>query len=112
MMPEHWHVKTNKNPAKLEGWLVRYGSAYIVGEGDANLPANIVIPKCHNKGKATVLHGVFRKAGQWAELNRAMAHHWQYAGKEGAIVTEVANVHDGSGVRHLDKKINDYFLKK
>src|ERR1019366_259855 len=32
------------------------------------------------------------------------------AGPEGAIVTEVANVHTGPGVRHLDPAINKNFL--
>jgi D-lyxose ketol-isomerase len=25
MLPEHWHVAAEGNPAKMEGWLVRWG---------------------------------------------------------------------------------------
>ena len=34
MLPEHWHVEDEKNPAKREGWLVRWGSSHIVGIDD------------------------------------------------------------------------------
>jgi len=111
MLPEHWHLATDKNPVKLEGWLVRYGWAHIVGEGEPNLGPDVVVPACHDGGKVTVKHETVCKPGQMACLNRAEAHHWQLAGPEGAIITEVANVHDGAGVRHQDKVCNDYFLK-
>ena len=110
MMPEHWHIKTEKNPAKLEGWLVRHGQAYIVGEGQANLPEDVVVPQCHMDGKVTTEHQVLANAGDWVQLNRAGARHWQFGGPDGAIVNEVANVHSGDGVRHSDKGINDHFL--
>jgi hypothetical protein len=32
------------------------------------------------------------------------------AGREGAIISETANVHDNAGVRHADQKVNDFFL--
>jgi len=110
MLPEHWHVASGKNPAKTEGWLVRYGSAHIVGEGTPNLKSGIVIPKCHNNGQVTVRHEVFAKPGTFLQLNRVGAHHWQFAGPAGAIVTEVATVHSDKGVRHLDPAINRNFL--
>jgi D-lyxose ketol-isomerase len=110
MLPEHWHLAAGDNPSKREGWLVRYGSAHIVGEGEPNLAPEVVVPKCHNGGEATVKHEVFAKAGEFVALNREGAHHWQLAGPEGAIVTEVANVHTGPGVRHLDPAINKNFL--
>lgn len=112
MLPEHWHVATDKNPTKLEGWLVRNGISHIVGEGDPNLPAEVVIPKCHANGTATVKHDVLTSPGEFVSLNRADAHHWQYGGPEGAIITEAANVHDDSGVRLLDKKMNDAYHGK
>ncbi len=112
MLPEHWHLATDKNPVKLEGWLVRHGLSHVVGEDEPNLSKEVIIPKVHNNGKATVYHEVILKPGEFARLNRATAHHWQFAGPKGAIVTEVANAHDDSGVRHLDKLINDNFLGK
>jgi len=119
MLPEHWHlagVEKGDNgqdvevPAKLEGWLVRYGSSHIMGEGPNNM--TFEVPQSHNGGKVTVFHDTFCKAGEFAELNRAGAHHWQMAGPEGAIITETANCHCGPGVRHLDGGINDHFLGK
>ena len=110
MLPEHWHVAAEENPVKLEGWLVRHGLSHIVGEGDPNL--TVKVPAIHNGGKVTVEHEVAAGPGEFVPLNRAGAHHWQMAGPEGAIITEVANVHTGPGVRHLDKAMNDFFLKK
>ncbi|MBM3859517.1 MAG: hypothetical protein FJ395_07705 [Verrucomicrobia bacterium] len=112
MLPEHWHVATDKNPTKLEGWLVRHGMSHIVGEGEPNLSRDVVIPKCHANGTVTVKHEVLASPGDFVPLNRADAHHWQYGGPEGAIITEAANVHDDSGVRLLDKKMNDAYHGK
>ena len=112
MLPEHWHLKGEGNPAKLEGWLVRYGSSHIVGIGEPNLPKEVVIPKCHMDGKATTEHEVFAKQGDFVPLAAVESRHWQFAGPAGAIITEVANVHTDSAVRHSDKAINDNFLGK
>lgn len=109
MLPEHWHLAAKENPTKLEGWLVRYGLSHIVGEGEPNL--TFKVPAIHNGGKVTVEHEVAAKPGDFVPLNREGAHHWQMAGPEGAIITEVANVHTSAGVRHLDKVMNDFFLK-
>lgn len=109
MLPEHWHVAAKTNPSKLEGWLVRYGLSHIVGEGDPNL--TVKVPAIHNGGKVTVEHAVAATPGVFVPLNREGAHHWQMAGPEGAIITEVANIHTDAGVRHLDKAMNDFFLK-
>jgi D-lyxose ketol-isomerase len=112
MLPEHWHEATPKNPAKLEGWLVRHGLSHIVGEGEPNLGKDVVIPKCHMNGTATVMHETICGPGDFAKLNRATARHWQFAGPEGAIISEVANVHDGAGVRHSDPAIDKHFRGK
>ena len=105
MLPEHYHLKTEANPAKREGWLVRYGTSYIVGEGEARLDPKVVIPKCHMNGTATVNSGVWTGAGEFVELIRVTSRHWQFGGPEGAIITEVANVHDDNGVRHSDANL-------
>ena len=110
MLPEHWHLASAKNPVKMEGWLIRYGLSHVVGEGEANLGKDVVVPACHNGGKVTVEHEVVAGPGDFVPLNREEAHHWQLAGPEGAIITEVANVHTDSGVRHLDAAINKNFL--
>ena len=112
MLPEHWHLAGEGNPAKLEGWLVRSGLSHIVGEGEPNLSKDVVIPQIHMKGKATTMHEVIAEPGQFVRLNRVTARHWQFGGPEGAIITEVANVHTDSAVRHSDKAVNDNFLGK
>ncbi|MFC1806597.1 hypothetical protein ACFL09_06430, partial [Planctomycetota bacterium] len=68
------------------------------------------LPECHNGGKVTVEHEVVAGPGDFVALNRAGAHHWQFGGPEGAILTEVANVHTNSAVRHLDPGMNKQFL--
>jgi D-lyxose ketol-isomerase len=111
MLPEHWHVEGGGNPVKREGWLVRWGLAHIVGIGEPNLSPDVVIPKCHCGGTATTKHAVIATPGTFVKLAKAESRHWQYGGPEGAIVTEVANVHTGSAVRHSDPAINKFFLE-
>jgi D-lyxose ketol-isomerase len=105
MLPEHYHLATDKNPSKLEGWLVRHGVSYVYGEGEPTVPMQAVVPQCHMNGTVTVSHEVIVRPGEFTPLNRAGARHWQYAGPEGAILTEVATVHDNSGVRHSDTNL-------
>ena len=111
MLPEHWHLDGDKNPAKREGWLVRWGLSHIVGEGDANLGKDVVIPQCHMNSEATTKHEVVAGPGTFVSLAKVYTRHWQFAGPEGAIITEVANVHTNDAVRHSDSKINDNFLE-
>jgi len=110
MLPEHWHLDGETNPAKREGWLVRWGLSHIVGIGEPNLSNEVVIPKCHMGGKATTNHEVIAKPGMFVPLAEVKTRHWQFGGPEGAIITEVANVHTNPAVRHSDKAINDNFL--
>ena len=114
MLPEHWHEKpVGDLPAKMEGWMVRNGMSYIVGEGGDNLASfpDIKIPDCH-KGGVTVKYAVKTNPGQFVPLSSVYSHHWQFAGPEGAIITEVANVHVNEAVRHQVQSINDHFLGK
>lgn len=112
MLPEHWHLDGESNPAKLEGWLVRNGMSYIVGVGDDNLKnfSAIEIPTCHMNGTVTHKHVIAAEIGSFTPQDVIYAPHWQWAGQEGAIITEVANVHTDAAVRHSDKAINDHFL--
>ena len=105
MLPEHYHLATEKNPTKLEGWLVRHGVSYVYGAGEPTPNIKAVIPKCHMNGTATTMHEVVLKPGQFTGLTKAESPHWQFAGPEGAILTEVANVHDNDGVRHVDSNL-------
>lgn len=110
MLPEHWHIEGEGNPAKREGWFVRWGASHIVGIGEPNLPDEIVIPKCHCDGTVETKHDTLATPGTFVPLAKVGSKHWQYGGPEGAILTEVANVHTNSAVRHADKKLNDFFL--
>jgi D-lyxose ketol-isomerase len=112
MLAEHWHEKPERLPQKMEGWLVRHGLSHIVGEGAPNLGPGVVVPKCHMNGTTMTRHEVVARPGDFVPLSRAGTRHWQLAGPAGAILSEVANVHVGSAVRHSDPKINDYFLRK
>ena len=105
MLPEHYHLATDKNAAKLEGWVVRPGLSYVYGEGDPTPNMKAVVPKCHMNGTVTVKHEVILRPGQFAPLNRATTRHWQFGGPEGDIITEVASVHDDTGVRHTDTNL-------
>lgn len=111
MLPEHWHLDGEGNPAKREGWLVRWGLSHIVGIGEPNLGKDVVVPKCHWNGKVTVEHETIATPGTFVKLAKVGTRHWQLAGPEGAIITEVANVHTNSAVRHTDPVLNDFFLK-
>ncbi|MGL6195147.1 MAG: hypothetical protein ACRC2T_10045 [Thermoguttaceae bacterium] len=114
MLPEHWHIKpeTTQNCAqKDEGWLIRWGRSYVIGEGDANLPTEVVVPKCHMDGNVTVKHCITADPGMFVPLSKVGTRHWQFGGNEGVILSEVANAHDGASVRHSDSKINDFFIK-
>lgn len=112
MLPEHWHLDGGSNPAKLEGWAIRFGESYIVGEGEDNLSdfPEIVVPDCHMGGKVTTKHVVLASIGSFTPQDIVYSRHWQFGGPEGAIITEVANVHTDIAVRHSDKAINDNFL--
>lgn len=110
MLPEHWHVAADGLPEKREGWLVRWGTSHIVGLGSPNLGPDVVVPKCHWGGRVTVEHETVAGPGTFVPLAKPESRHWQFGGPEGAIVTEVANVHANAGVRHTDPVLNAYFL--
>jgi len=103
MLPEHYHLKTEKGPSKMEGWHVRHGISYVYGEGEPTRNMKAVIPDCHQP--VTVSHEVILHEGQVTTLNRATARHWQFGGPEGAVVSEYATFHDNDGVRHSDPKL-------
>lgn len=114
MLPEHWHIQPEKTPncpQKDEGWLVRWGRSYIIGEGTPNLPPEVVVPKIHCGGKVSIEHCVIADPGVFVPLSKVGTRHWQYGGKEGVILTEVANAHDTPSVRHADPVCNEAFLK-
>ncbi len=105
MLPEHYHVATEQNPAKLEGWVTRHGLAYIYTAGEPTADIKAKIPQRHLNGTATVMHETPLAPGNFVGIKQPEERHWQYAGAEGAIVTEIATVHDGNGIRHTDETL-------
>jgi len=112
MLPEHWHeIPENKECAqKDEGWMIQWGRSYVIGEGDADLPPEVVVPKCHCDGTVTVSHCTVADPGTFVPLTRVGSRHWQFGGNAGVILTEVANCHDNAAVRHTDPVCNKAFL--
>jgi D-lyxose ketol-isomerase len=92
MLPEHYHIETEK-PAKMEGWHVRHGEAYVYGEGEPT------------KNMKAVIHEKILKEGQTAVLERETARHWMFGGPEGVVVSEYGRYHDNAGVFHSDPKL-------
>ncbi|MBM4030504.1 MAG: hypothetical protein FJ291_01815 [Planctomycetes bacterium] len=104
MIPEHYHVKTDKVAAKMEAWLVRHGTDYFGSEGDPTPGVEDIIPPSH-KDCAKARHMVLKGPGELVKLEVAESRHWQKAGPEGAIVTEVATYHDMAALRFSHPQI-------
>lgn len=104
MLPEHYHIATDA-PAKMEGWHVRNGLAYVYGEGSPAENMHADIPECHMNGTVTVRHEVVLYEGEVTKLNRKTARHWIYGGPEGAVISEYGTYHDNAGVRHSDPEL-------
>lgn len=108
MLAEHWHVDGVDTPAKREGWLVRSGISYIAGVGEDNMSKfpEVKIPKVHMNGTVHSKHIIKAGPGDFENLKVVKSKHWQMAGKDGAIITEVANYADGDAVKRSDPKMN------
>ncbi|QCE42300.1 hypothetical protein [Psychroserpens sp. NJDZ02] len=108
MLGEHMHFEADGNPAKMEGWLVRHGKSYIAGTGENNRDQfpQVIVPKTHWDGKVTANRIVEANEGDFDSLAIVESAHWQMAGPEGAVITEVGNVHTNSGVRRSDPDMN------
>ncbi len=106
MIPEHWHVAQENEgvTSKLESWFVRYGTTFTYGVGEPTDPISVKIPDCE-KEFVTVLHEKQVKPGETAKVDKALDKHWQMAGPEGCIMTEVATYHDGTAVRFTDPNV-------
>ena len=106
IIPEHKHLKTDKAGPKMEAWQPRHGWIYIYGEGTPTPGAEEHIPPSH-KECAVARTEKKLMPGEVGELLGAEQWHWMKAGPEGAIVTEYATYHDGTGLRfsHPDAKL-------
>jgi hypothetical protein len=100
---EHGHHETDM-PAKMESWIVRYGSVYAFSEdGEPNLdkypelvaklPKEITqyLKSCHVKQ--------FVADGRPYKLPYKKVWHFMMGGPDGAIVSEAGTYHDNNGLR-------------
>ncbi len=106
MIPEHWHIALESEGVapKMESWIVRYGTSYTYGEGKPTPKLGV---KIHDREanfitakKETVLD-----VGDVTGLLKPLEKHWQQAGPEGAIITEVSTYHTGDAVRFTNPDI-------
>jgi D-lyxose ketol-isomerase len=106
VIPEHWHVAIEGEGVKpkMESWIVRWGSTFTYGEGEPTAKLGV---KIHDSEAQylTVKHETALKVGDVTGTKRAEEKHWQQAGPQGAIVTEVSTYHTGAAVRFTNPKI-------
>lgn len=102
MIPEHAHVKT-AFPPKFESWMVRHGWCYNFSEVGALTPNPPPLPESQ---KATVRSKNFvrQNVGEIIHLKKSETFHFLKAGPSGAIVSEWASYHDGTGLRFTNHK--------
>jgi D-lyxose ketol-isomerase len=106
MIPEHWHVAIdgeNVKP-KRESWIVRWGSTFTYAEGEPTAKLSVKIHDSEAK-YVTVKHETALKVGEVTGIKKAEEKHWQQAGPQGAIITEVSTYHTGAAVRFTNPNI-------
>jgi D-lyxose ketol-isomerase len=104
IIPEHWHVKVRKIPAKMEAWLVRHGEIYAYSEGPPTRTIKAKVGK-NDAAHLSVKSERILRIGDIAGISRPLEKHWMQAGPEGAIFTEFCTYHSGEGVRFTDPQI-------
>lgn len=106
MIPEHWHVALDDEgvATKMESWVVRYGRTFTYGEGEPTEQIAVKVHDCQAQ-YVTVRSETALSPGEATGIKRPMEKHWQQAGPEGCILTEVSTYHDGRAVRFTDPKI-------
>lgn len=106
MIPEHWHVAAegNKVPPKMESWVVRYGCTFAYGDGDPTAQPSVKVHPCQEKF-VTARHETPIRPGEVAGISKPLEKHWQQAGPEGCILTEMSTYHTGEAVKFTDPAI-------
>lgn len=106
MIPEHWHVAVEAEGVapKMESWLVRWGSSYIYGEGQPTPNPGAKIHQAEAQF-ITVKREKLCRVGETAGLAKPLEKHWQQAGPQGAIVSEVSTYHSGAALRFTNPGI-------
>ncbi len=106
MIPEHWHVSAEEGKVtpKMESWVVRYGSTFAYGEGEPTANPSVKVPSCQEKF-VTARHETPIRPGEVAGIRKPLEKHWQQAGPEGCILTEMSTYHTGEAVKFTDPAI-------
>lgn len=106
MIPEHWHVAVEDQGVapKLESWIVRYGKTFTYGEGEPTATLSVSIAESE-KPFVTVRCEKPLSVGEVTGIAKPMEKHWQLAGPEGCILTEVSTYHAPAAVRFTNPKI-------
>jgi len=106
MIPEHWHVavEEGKVPPKMESWVVRYGATFAYGDGEPTANPSVKVHECQAKF-VTARHETPIRPGEVAGISKPMEKHWQQAGSEGCILTEMSTYHTGEAVKFTDPAI-------
>lgn len=106
MVVEHRHHKVPEGAAKMETWHVRHGMVYSFSDEEPTerLPIRLAESQLKIKG-ITAFHCEPLQTGEIASLNRVEAPHFIVAGPEGAIVSEYASPHYGSGLEFTNKTV-------
>jgi len=106
MIVEHRHHKVPEGAAKMESWHVRHGMVYSFSDEEPTKNLPIKLPESQLKIKGiTAFHCQPLQLGEMAQLNRLEAPHFLVAGPEGAIVSEYASPHYGSGLDFTNKTV-------
>jgi D-lyxose ketol-isomerase len=106
MIPEHWHVglEDQKVPPKMESWVVRYGATFAYGDGEPTEKPSVKVHECQAKF-VTARHETPIRPGEVVAVGKPLEKHWQQAGPEGCILTEMSTFHAGEAVKFNDPKI-------
>jgi D-lyxose ketol-isomerase len=106
MIPEHWHVGLDdqKVPPKMESWVVRYGATFAYGDGEPTEKPSVKIHESQAKF-VTAKHETPIRPGEVVGVGKPLEKHWQQAGPEGCILTEMSTYHTGEAVKFADPAI-------
>ncbi len=106
MIPEHWHVALEDEGVapKMESWIVRYGRTFTYGDGPATENPSVTVHPIQAE-HVTARHETPLGPGEVTGIRTPLEKHWQQAGPEGCILTEVSTYHDGRAVRFTDPRI-------
>ncbi len=106
MVPEHWHIALESEgvTAKMESYHVRYGSAFIYGEGKPTANLSVKIHESEAK-YVTVMNETPLQVGEVTGRKKPLEKHWLQAGAEGCILTEPSTYHTSAATRFTNPSI-------